>query len=100
MMFLFFLGFQPGCSYKRCSYKKKKVYLVGAFELLSTVLSTDDGVTDFWFLNFRLFTSEKRKKTPLQLDSIEVSTAVIYGLILQQVFPYAEENDVVCQICG
>ena len=63
-------------------------YLVGAFELLSTVLSTDDGVTDFWFLNFRLFTSEKRKKTPLQLDSIEVSTAVIYGLILQQVFPY------------
>ena len=26
MMFLFFLGFQPGCSYKRCSYKKKKVY--------------------------------------------------------------------------
>ena len=27
-MFLFFLGFQPGCSYKRCSYKLKKVYLV------------------------------------------------------------------------
>ena len=25
-MFLFFLGFQPGCSYKRCSYKLKKVY--------------------------------------------------------------------------
>ena len=25
-MFLFFLGFQPGCSYKRCSYKVKKVY--------------------------------------------------------------------------
>ena len=23
-MFLFFLGFQPGCSYKRCSYKKKR----------------------------------------------------------------------------
>ena len=67
-------------------------YLVGAFELLSTVLSTDDGVTDFWFLNFRLFTPEKRKKTALQLDSIEVSTAVIYGLILQQVFPYAEPS--------
>ena len=28
MMFLFFLGFQPGCSYKRCSYKKKKVYKI------------------------------------------------------------------------
>ena len=25
-MFLFFQGFQPGCSYKRCSYIKKKVY--------------------------------------------------------------------------
>ena len=25
-MFLFFWRFQPGCSYKRCSYKKKKVY--------------------------------------------------------------------------
>ena len=25
LMFLFFLGFQPGCSYKRCSYKKKGV---------------------------------------------------------------------------
>ena len=25
MMFLFFPGFQPGCSYKRCSYKKKGV---------------------------------------------------------------------------
>ena len=24
-MFLFFGGFQPGCSYKRCSYKKKGV---------------------------------------------------------------------------
>ena len=23
-MFLFFGEFQPGCSYKRCSYKKKK----------------------------------------------------------------------------
>ena len=67
-------------------------YLVGAFELLSTVLSSDNGVTDFWFLNFRLFTSEKREKTPLQLDSIEVSTAVIYGLILQQVFPYEKPD--------
>ena len=28
MMFLFFWRFQPGCSYKRCSYKKKCTYVL------------------------------------------------------------------------
>ena len=63
-------------------------YLVGASELLVTVFSPDDGVTDFWFLYFRSFISEIREDIPLQADSFVVSTAVIYGLILQQVFPY------------
>ena len=60
-------------------------YLVGASELLVTVFSTDDGVTDFWFLYFRSFISEIRQNIPLQAASIVVSTAVIFGLILQQV---------------
>ena len=64
-------------------------YLVGASKLLFTVFSTDDNVTDFWFLYFGSLISEIREKIPLLADSIVVSTAVIYGLILQQVFPYA-----------
>ena len=59
-------------------------YLVGASELLVTVFSIDDDVTDFWFLNFRLFIPERQENNRLQMDSIQLSTAVIYGLILQQ----------------
>ena len=31
IMFLFLGGFQPGCSYKRCSYRKKK----GVYETMT-----------------------------------------------------------------
>ena len=36
IMFLFFQGFQPGCSYKRCSYKKKCVLSVSIIQSLAT----------------------------------------------------------------
>ena len=36
IIFLFFLGFQTGCSYKRCSYKMKKVYAALEFILDTT----------------------------------------------------------------
>ena len=70
-------------------------YLAGASELLVTVFSTDDDVTDFWFFNFRLLISERRANIRLQMDSFGMSTAVIYGLILQQVFPYVESYTVI-----
>ena len=56
IMFLFFGGFQPGCSYKRCSYKKKKVYGVDVC-MTSLVFRTTKRI--FTLIPYGNFKSEK-----------------------------------------